>query len=71
MFYTFIIYKYNIQQLVQVFNPITKTHENFVNINMEINPNTLKKKKSKQNKRIRIRKKISSTYEREVAINFK
>ena len=44
MFYTFIIYKYNIQQLVQVFNPITKTHENFVNINMEINPNTLKKK---------------------------
>ena len=38
MFYTFIIY--NIQQLVEVFNPITKTNENFVNINMEINPNT-------------------------------
>ena len=50
MFYTFIIYKYNIQQLVQVFNPITKTHENFVNINMEINPNTLKKKKKIQTK---------------------
>ena len=38
---------------------------------MEINPNTLKKKKSKQKRRRRLRKKISSTYEREVAINFK
>ena len=35
------------------FQPENQTHENNVNINMEINPNTQKKINSKYNKRIK------------------
>ena len=60
MFYLPCTIKKNNNQ--QKFQPKNQTHENNVNINMEINPNTLKKINSKHNKRIRQKKKKSQAH---------